>query len=153
MSWTVEVRARLSELMPVEPEVLDSRTVRYWSRTTERCVGSQWSKAKKLIDYRCVQYAGGGVFVVLPLNDDEKVEYLGRSWTKKPFPKRYNKKSEPYVLTPEPGTEDGFHCNCQWAVKMDKTCAHVLALRWAFKMRLFRNPAHVANANTEGSVR
>jgi hypothetical protein len=146
----VEVRSRVSQLAPLEPEVLDSNTVRYWSRTTQRCVGSQWSKAKKLIDYDCVQYAGQGEFVVLPLNGEEFTEFAGQQWRKKPYPKNYNKKGDPYVLRPVK-SEDGFECNCQWAVKMGKTCAHILALRWAFKLKKFS--PHAPVNLTEGCVR
>lgn len=134
MSGEVEVRARVSELDPIEPAVLDTSTVRYWSQSTRECVGSQHSKAKKLLDYDCIKYAGLNEFVVLPLNTEEVVEFAGQTWRKKPYPKDYNKKNKPYIITKK-GEE--FLCCCQWNVKMRGMCAHILALKWAFKLKRF----------------
>lgn len=135
MSGVVEIRSRVSQLDPIEPAVLDSRTVRYWSQSTGECVGSQHSKAKKLLDYGCVKYAGLNEFVVLPLNSSDRVDFAGQSWSKLPYPKDYNKKDKPYVLRKVGGC---WVCNCQWHVKMNGAmCAHILALKWAFKMKLF----------------
>lgn len=131
----VEVRSRVSELDPIEPATFDSRTVMYWSQSAKQCLGSQRGKARKLLDYDCIKYAGLNEFVVLPLNTEEKVMFAGQTWTKKPYPKSYNKKEKPYILTKATGEE--WNCNCQWAVKMHKMCSHVLALKLAFKMRRF----------------
>lgn len=131
MTW---YKTRVSELDPIEPAVLDTRTVRYWSQSTKECVGNQQRKAKILLDYDCVQYAGLNEFVVLPLNHETEVSFAGQKWFKKSYPKNYNRKEKPYVMTKE---GDEWKCNCQWNVKQGKMCSHILALMWAFKMKRF----------------
>lgn len=132
---STEVRARVSELDPIEPATFDSHTVMYWSQSAKMCLGSQRSKAKKLLDYDCVKYAGLNEFIVLPLNGESEISFASQRWEKKPYPKSYNKKDKPYILTKALGEE--WTCNCQWAVKMHKMCSHVLALKLSFKMKRF----------------
>ena len=131
----VERRSRDPILPVLEPEVLDPSTVRYWSRSSLECVGSQHAKARKLLMYDSIQYLGESQFVCLPLNTDKEVVFAGRTFVKVPYGKTYNHKKEPFTLWRE--GVDSWRCNCQFNTTTGNMCSHVLALMWAFKMKKF----------------
>ena len=143
------------------PREITSDNVQFWCRHTKELAKSQVSKALKFVKYDCIRYLGKAfenlegfkhlaklypgakhIFVCLPLNTRETHEFLGLELRKKPYLTDYN--SSEYIIFKRP---DGtFECNGQgWQSKASKgdiipegaNCSHVLALYFAFKMKIF----------------
>ena len=142
-------------------EEINGSNVQYWSRHTKELANSQVLKALRFVNNNCIRYLGKAfetreefsklkelypeakhIFICLPLNTKETHEFLGVNLEKKPYKKDYNN-SEYIIYKKKDGT---FECNCQgWQSKARKgeiisegaNCSHILALYYAFKMKLF----------------
>jgi len=138
------------------PKELTPDNVVYWCRHTRELQGSQVKKAQEFVRHDCVKYLGkvplfdsNHTFVVLPLNtkpehrvlvDRDEMAFV--TLQKIPFHRDYNVSD--YLIFKRP---DGtFKCNCQaWHTKEARgeitpqgaNCSHVLALFFAFKMKMF----------------
>lgn len=135
---TTESRAFILEAQESDWDAdSDPRKIVKWSKTAEQLSGGQRSKAIKLCDFKCIQYAGDGEFVSLPIDTNKSVFFRGRTYDKVPFEKDYNRDPTPYVLRKVGGE---WTCSCQWSVKMRLPCAHILALKIEFKRKKFNNP-------------
>lgn len=143
----------MQEVTTQPPEELTIKNVQFWCKHTKELKNSQKNKALKFVDFECIKYTGFDeefdsryTFLCLPLNEDEEVELKNkgemRTYKKKPYPTDYNNST--YKIFKN---NDGiFECNCQgWQTKERRgeggkdgvSCSHVLALFYAFKMRLF----------------
>lgn len=76
----------------------------YWDNISKTLKGSQKSKAKAFNREKCIKYIGNGAFLCSPIKD-------------------YN--STFYTMKKEHGE---FKCNCQWNVKNNLMCSHIMAL-------------------------
>ena len=85
--------------------------VQFYSEHTQKLLATQKQKVRKFLDHRCVEYAGGGVYLCKPLEGYNKTTY------------RLSKNEE-----------NEWQCTCQHN-RMEKTmCAHIGALYEFFAM-------------------
>lgn len=97
------------------PREITPDNVQYWSHHTQEFAQSQVHKAKKFLEYGCIEYSGEGFFICKPIPG-----YNSRTYTIKK------------------NSEGKFECNCQKAMQGSETCSHVLALYYAFKIKQFK---------------
>lgn len=150
-------------------EEITIENVQFYSRHAKELKQSQITKARKFVEFNCLRYIGNTmndleqfqnlqqkyeglkhVFICLPLNSEDTVDFFGHMFDKRPFPVDYNHSE--YIIYKRP---DGmFSCNCQGWVSKEKKgemkpdgcmCSHVLALFFMFRMKKFGN--HQGNTN------
>lgn len=95
---------------------LTPENVQYWSHHTQLFAHSQVHKAMKFVQHGCYEYTGEGFFVCKNIEG-------------------YN--SRHYVIKKNEDTQE-FSCNCQFAMKHDGHCSHILGLYYCFKLSYFR---------------
>ena len=109
-----------------EPETITPKNVQYYCEHAKELKHTQIHKARKFVQFDCIEYVGNNQFAVHNL-------------------KGYN--SNMYFIVQSKAYPNTFECSCQgWQTKHKKgeiieegaNCSHVLALFFCFKMKKFQ---------------